>query len=288
MENRDVNHLQTSIRLFIAEDIGDGDHTSLSTIPKKQQGKAQLIIKEEGILAGVDVGLQVFKTVDSSLEVEVFRKDGENVSIGDVVLIVSGNIHSILIAERLVLNIMQRMSGVATVTRKVVNAIASTGAKVLDTRKTTPGLRYLEKLAVKIGGGINHRFGLFDMILIKDNHVDYAGGIENALKKAFQYRKEHKKDIQIEIEVRDLEELKQVLNSDKVDRVLLDNFDYDTLTAAVELVNKKIITEASGGITFENAYDHAACGVDYISMGALTHSVRSLDMSLKALSEGTN
>ena len=288
METTDENYLQTTIKIFIAEDIGDGDHTSLSTIPKTKQGKAQLIIKDQGVLAGVDVALEIFKIVDSSLDVDVFKKDGETVTFGDVVLIVSGNVHSILIAERLVLNIMQRMSGIATVTRKVVTAISSTGAKVLDTRKTTPGLRYLEKLAVKIGGGVNHRFGLYDMILIKDNHVDYAGGIENALKKAFQYRKEHKKDIQIEIEVRNLEELQQVLISDKVDRVLLDNFDYDTLKVAVKLVNKKVVTEASGGITFENAYEYAACGVDYISMGALTHSVKSLDMSLKALDATTN
>ncbi len=288
METNEINYLEKNIRMFIAEDIGDGDHTSLSTIPQFQQGKAALIMKEAGVLAGVDVALHVFRIVDSSLHVEILRKDAEEVTVGDVVLIVSGNVHSILIAERLVLNLMQRMSGIATVTRKVVTAIASTGAKVLDTRKTTPGLRYLEKLAVKIGGGVNHRFGLFDMILIKDNHVDYAGGIENALKNAFLYRTEHKKGIEIEIEVRNLEELKLVLGFDNVDRVLLDNFDYDTLKAAVKLVNKQIVTEASGGITFENAYDYAACGVDYISMGALTHSVKSLDMSLKALNATTN
>lgn len=288
MEAREEKYLEACIKLFIAEDIGDGDHTSLSTIPKMQQGKAQLIIKEEGVLAGVDVALRVFNVVDQALKVQVYKKDGEEVKIGDVVLIASGNVHSILIAERLVLNIMQRMSGIATVTKKVVNAIASTGAKVLDTRKTTPGLRFLEKMAVKIGGGVNHRFGLYDMILIKDNHVDYAGGIDNALKKAFKYRDDHKKDIQIEIEVRNLEELKQVLLSDKVDRVLLDNFDYNMLREAVKLVDKKIITEASGGITFDNAFEHAACGVDYISMGALTHSVKSLDMSLKALDASSN
>lgn len=288
MESYSAKYLEVFIKMALTEDMGDGDHTTLSTIPENQMGKAHLIIKEEGILAGVEVALEVFNTVDPELEIKVLVEDGQAVHIGDIALEVSGKLHSILLAERLVLNIMQRMSGIATVTRRVVDAIAPTGAKVLDTRKTTPGLRFLEKQAVKIGGGVNHRFGLFDMILIKDNHVDYAGGIENALNKAFQYRKDHNKDIQVEIEVRNLEELKQVLASEKVDRVLLDNFDYATLREAVKIVDKKIITEASGGITFENAYEFASCGVDYISMGALTHSVKSLDMSLKAIDKLSN
>lgn len=278
----DGEYLEAFIKMAVVEDLGDGDHTSLSTIPKTQQGGAQLVIKEDGVLAGVEISKAIFKHVDPDLEVKVYIKDGNPVKISDVVLDVWGNVHSILIAERLVLNIMQRMSGIATMTRKVVDSLASTGTKVLDTRKTTPGIRFLEKEAVKIGGGVNHRFGLYDMILIKDNHVDYAGGIENALSEAFKYRKDLQKAIDIEIEVRSLEELREVLASDKVDRVLLDNFDCETLKEAVKLVDGRIITEASGGITFENAYEYAACGVDYISMGALTHSVKSLDMSMKA------
>ena len=288
MDPKEIEYLDDFLKRAISEDLGSGDHTSLATIPKSQHGIAKLIIKEEGILAGVTTSLSIFNTVDPELEVDYFIKDGERVQVGDIVFEVRGKIHSILIAERLVLNVMQRMSGIATMTRKVVDAIATTKAKVLDTRKTTPGLRYLEKQAVRIGKGVNHRMGLFDMILIKDNHVDYAGGIENALNEAFKYRKDNGLDIDIEIEVRNLEELKQVLASDKVDRVLLDNFDYKTLRDAVQLVDGKIITEASGGITLENVYDFAACGVDYVSMGALTHSVKSLDMSLKAKSSISN
>jgi nicotinate-nucleotide pyrophosphorylase (carboxylating) len=288
MNSIDIECLETFIKKAVLEDLGDGDHTSLSTIPLNQQGDAQLIIKENGVLAGVAISRAIFTHIDPKLEVKVNIEDGQQVKIGDIVLEVKGNIHSILIAERLVLNIMQRMSGIASMTRKVVDSLASTNTKVLDTRKTTPGIRFLEKEAVRIGGGVNHRFGLYDMILIKDNHVDYAGGIENALNKAFKYRKDQKKDIQIEIEVRDLDELRKVLASDKVDRVLLDNFDYESLREAVKLIDGRIITEASGGITFENAYEYAACGVDYISMGALTHSVKSLDMSLKAKDFSSN
>lgn len=283
MKTGDEKYIRSHIKLYIAEDIGEGDHTSLSTIKKDQLGKAELIIKDEGVLAGVEIAKLVFKEIDPSLTIDVLIQDGEAVQPGDVVLNLQGKVHSILQAERLVLNIMQRMSGIATVTRHVVDSISGTGVKVLDTRKTTPGVRFLEKAAVKIGGGVNHRFGLYDMILIKDNHVDYAGGIEQALSKAFAYRDVNKKDIQIEIEVRDLTELKEVLQSvGKVDRVLLDNFDYITLKEAVSMVDGKIITEASGGINFENALDYAKCGVDFISMGALTHSFKSLDMSLKA------
>lgn len=282
MSNINKEQLRAFISQALQEDVGDGDHTSLSTIPAGKHGQAKLIIKENGILAGVSIALEVFNVVDPSLNIEIFIKDGSTVKIGDIVLKVSGSIHAILIAERLVLNIMQRMSGIATTTNEIVELLKNTGTKVLDTRKTTPGLRFIEKEAVRIGGGVNHRFGLYDMILIKDNHVDYASGIENALKAANQYRKSLSKPIEIEIEVRNIEELREVLAFGNVDRILLDNFDFKTLTEAVKLVDGKFITEASGGIVPSNAKQFADCGVDYISMGALTHSVKSLDMSLKA------
>jgi len=274
--------LQDFIGAALREDVGDGDHTSLSTIPAGKQGQAKLIIKENGILAGVDIALEVFREVDEALHVRVYHADGDIVKIGDVVLEVEGSIHAILIAERLVLNIMQRMSGIATTTRNIVESLRDTQTKVLDTRKTTPGLRFLEKEAVRIGGGVNHRFGLYDMILIKDNHVDYAGGIVPALTSANSYRRDLDKPIQIEIEVRNLQELREVITFGQVDRILLDNFDFETLKEAVKMVDGKFITEASGGIVPENAKQFADCGVNYISMGALTHSVKSLDMSLKA------
>lgn len=270
------------IKNALAEDVGDGDHTSLSTIPEGTQGKAKLLIKEDGILAGVELALQIFAQVNPSLEVAVFINDGAHVKVGDIALTVSGSTHSILIAERLVLNCMQRMSGIATKTSKIVQLLSDTKTKLLDTRKTTPGLRYLEKWAVRIGGGVNHRIGLYDMILIKDNHVDYAGGIQNALAAARKYLQEKNKSLQIEIEVRNLSELNQVIAAGGADRIMLDNFNFDDLRAAVALINGRFITEASGGITEENVVDYADCGVDYISMGALTHSVKSLDMSLKA------
>jgi len=270
------------IKNAIAEDLGDGDHTSLSTIPANAQGKAKLIIKEDGIIAGVTLAIEIFKQVDAGLKTEVFIHDGAAVKYGDIALTVSGSTHSILLAERLVLNCMQRMSGIATKTNHIVRLLSDYSTQLLDTRKTTPGLRYLEKWAVRIGGGINHRIGLYDMILIKDNHVDYAGGIANAITAANQYLKDQNKELQIEIEVRNLEELKQVLEMGNVDRIMLDNFSFTDLTAAVRFIDKKYITEASGGITEENIIQYAACGVDYISMGALTHSVKSLDMSLKA------
>ncbi|QEK50581.1 carboxylating nicotinate-nucleotide diphosphorylase [Pedobacter aquae] len=279
----DKEIIGTFIKAALLEDIGDGDHTSLSTIPVDAQGKAKLLIKDEGVVAGVEVALEIFKEVDADLTVEVFIKDGEKVKHGDIVLVVSGNVRSILVAERLVLNTMQRMSGIATTTNQIVEKLKGSLTKVLDTRKTTPNLRYLEKLAVKIGGGVNHRFGLYDMILIKDNHVDYAGGIKNAIQAAQSYIKQHQKKLQIEVEVRNIKELEEVLACGGIDRILLDNFGFDDLKAAVKLVNKSVLTEASGGITPENAIDYAKCGVDYISMGALTHSVKSLDMSLKAL-----
>jgi nicotinate-nucleotide pyrophosphorylase (carboxylating) len=270
------------IKNAIAEDVGDGDHTSLATIPAITQGKAQLIVKESGVLAGVELALEIFNQVDPALEVEVLIQDGSSVQVGDIVLTVAGSTHGILLAERLVLNCMQRMSGIATKTNRIVSLLKPFKTKVLDTRKTTPGLRYLEKWAVRIGGGVNHRIGLYDMILIKDNHVDYAGGIANAIIAANQYLKTTNKELAIEIEVRNLVELREVLATGNVDRIMLDNFELDALKEAVTLVDGKFITEASGGITEENVAEYAACGVDYISMGALTHSVKSLDLSLKA------
>lgn len=270
------------IKNALAEDIGDGDHTSLSTIPAGTQGKAKLIAKENGILAGVAVALEIFKEVDEELQVKVFIKDGEQIRVGDMVLQVSGATHAILMAERLVLNCMQRMSGIATKTNHMVGLLKSYKTKLLDTRKTTPGMRLLEKEAVKIGGGVNHRIGLYDMILIKDNHVDYAGGIANAIMAANTYLADKGKHMDIEIEVRNLDELAQVLAIGQVQRIMLDNFDTATLEKALEKIAGRYITEASGGITEANLLDYAKTGVDYISMGALTHSVKSLDLSLKA------
>lgn len=281
MTNLDKQLLDTFIKQALAEDIGDGDHTSLATIPKGAQGKAKLLIKDEGIFAGIQIAKSIFNTVDATLEIDVFMKDGDKVSYGDIALFVKGNIYSILTAERLVLNTLQRLSGIATTTNKITEKLKLTKTKVLDTRKTTPNIRFLEKWAVKVGGGVNHRFGLYDMILIKDNHVDYAGGISNALKAAKHYTI-HTKMLPIEIEVRNLNELKEVLLEGGVDRILLDNFNYEDLKLAVKLIDGRFTTEASGGITEQNALEFAKCGVDYISMGALTHSVKSLDMSLKA------
>ncbi len=277
------------IRQFIvnslAEDVGDGDHTSLATIPANTQGKAKLLVKEAGILAGVDAVLEVFDTVDPSLKTEIFLNDGAPISIGDVVLTVEGRSQSILKAERLVLNIMQRMSAIATQTHHIVELLQGTNTNVLDTRKTTPGFRYFEKWAVKIGGGVNHRFGLYDMILIKDNHVDYSGGIVNAINNARQYLAKNGKTLEIEIEVRNLAELDEVLNTGGVQRILIDNFSLADLRTAVQKINGRYITEASGGITEQNARSYAECGVTYISIGALTHSVKSLDLSLKAIND---
>ena len=275
--------LQPFILNALAEDVGDGDHTSLSTIPGGQKGKAKLLIKDTGIIAGIDVSLEIFKAVDPELKIEILIKDGDSVHPGDIAFYVEGSVHSILKAERFVLNTMQRMSGIASTTNRIVKQLVGTGTKVLDTRKTTPGLRYLEKLAVKIGGGVNHRFGLYDMILIKDNHVDYAGGISKAIQSTKSYLKEKHINIPVEIEVRNLEELREVMQFGGIDRILLDNFSFDLLKQAVKMVNGTYITEASGGITEDNVLEYASCGVDYISMGALTHSIKSLDMSLKAV-----
>lgn len=266
----------------LAEDVGDGDHTSLSCIPASAKGKAQLLVKEDGIVAGVELALEIFRQVDKSLKVRVFIKDGSSIKKGDVVLIVEGKSQSILVAERLVLNCIQRMSGIATSTNKLVQLCKGTKTKVIDTRKTTPTIRGLEKWAVVIGGGANHRIGLYDMILIKDNHVDYAGGISQAIQAANSYLKKKKKKLKIEIETRNLKEVSQVLETGRVNRIMLDNFSIPELKKAVKLIAGKYETEASGGITEKTIASYANCGVDYISVGALTHSIKSLDLSLKA------
>ena len=271
------------IDLAFAEDIGEGDHTTLCSIPADAIGKANLIIKESGILAGVEIGVNVFHKLDPHLTVDVFINDGAKVEIGDIVFSVEGKVQSILQAERIVLNIMQRMSGIATTTDKYVSLIEGTKAKVLDTRKTTPGMRMLEKQAVKIGGGVNHRIGLFDMILLKDNHVDFAGGIEKAIVGAQSYLKNNDKQLKIEIEVRNIDELNEVLTVGGVDRVMLDNFTPENTKKAVDLVNGRVELESSGGITINTIREYAETGVDYISVGALTHSVSGLDMSLIAV-----
>lgn len=270
------------IDLAFAEDIGDGDHTTLCCIPKDAMGKSKLLIKEEGILAGVEIAKEVFRRFDPEMQVEVFLQDGAHVKPGDVAMVVTGRVQSLLQTERLMLNIMQRMSGIATMTHKYVKRLEGTKTRVLDTRKTTPGMRMLEKAAVKIGGGVNHRIGLFDMILLKDNHVDFAGGIANAINRCHAYLKEKGKDLKIEIEVRNLDELRQVLDIGGVDRVMFDNFSLEDTRKGVEMVAGRIETESSGGITFDTIRDYAECGVDFISVGALTHSVKGLDMSFKA------
>jgi len=269
----------------LAEDVGDGDHTSLATIPDGTIGKAKLLVKDDGILAGVELALEIFHEVDPNLKVTVMLNDGALVKPKDIALEVEGDAQSILKAERLVLNCMQRMSGIATKTREIVDLLKGTNTKVLDTRKTTPGMRYLEKWAVRIGGGVNHRFGLYDMILIKDNHVDYSGGIRQAIENTHAYLEANNKKLAIEIEVRNLEELEQVLQTGGVNRILLDNFNFNDLCQAVNMIEGRYITEASGGITIDNIRQYAECGVDYISVGALTHSVKSLDLSLKAIKE---
>ncbi|MBQ9176007.1 MAG: carboxylating nicotinate-nucleotide diphosphorylase [Bacteroidaceae bacterium] len=271
------------IDLAFAEDIGDGDHTTLCCIPADAVSESKLLIKEEGIFAGEEIARQVFHRFDPSLEVEVYIHDGAHVRPGDIVMSVRGKIQSLLQTERLMLNILQRMSGIATMTHRYVERIEGTGAHVLDTRKTTPGMRMLEKQAVKIGGGVNHRIGLFDMILLKDNHIDFAGGIEAAITRCHHYLKEKGKDLKIEIEVRNMEELQEVLRVGGVDRIMLDNFTPDETRQAVRLIDHRYETESSGGITFDTIRQYAECGVDYISVGALTHSVKGLDMSFKAV-----
>ncbi|WP_183573991.1 carboxylating nicotinate-nucleotide diphosphorylase [Mucilaginibacter sp. X5P1] len=267
----------------LKEDVGDGDHTSLATIPADAVGKAKLLVKDYGILAGVELAAEIFHVIDNRFKINIFLNDGAVVKPKDVAFEVEGNVRNILTAERLVLNCMQRMSGIATKTREIVDLLKGTNTKVLDTRKTTPGMRYLEKWAVRIGGGVNHRFGLYDMILIKDNHVDYAGGIREAIESARNYVAGLDKKLAIEIEVRNIEEVEQVLQTGGIDRILIDNFNFDDLCTAVNMIEGRYITEASGGITVDNIRRYADCGVDYISVGALTHSVKSLDLSLKAV-----
>ena len=270
------------IDLAFAEDIGDGDHTTLCCIPEDAMGRSHLLIKEDGVLAGVEVAKKVFRRFDPELKVEVLMNDGTRVKKGDIAMIVSGRVRSLLQTERLMLNIMQRMSGIATTTSRYVDRMKGTKTRVLDTRKTTPGLRMLEKAAVKIGGGCNHRIGLFDMILLKDNHVDFAGGISNAINRCHEYLKNNGLDLKIEIEVRNFEELKEAIDCGGIDRIMLDNFTPADTKKAVDIIAGRYETESSGGITFDTLRDYAECGVDYISVGALTHSVKGLDMSFKA------
>ena len=270
------------IDLAFAEDIGDGDHTTLCCIPEDAMGKSHLLIKEDGILAGVEVAKKVFDRFDNTMKVEVLIGDGAEVKKGDIAMVVTGKVRSLLQTERLMLNVMQRMSGIATMTHKYVEKLKGTKTHVLDTRKTTPGMRMLEKQAVKIGGGMNHRIGLFDMILLKDNHVDFAGGITNAIDRCHAYLKEKNLDLKIELEVRNFDELNQVLTHGGVNRIMLDNFSVADTKKAVELIGGRYETESSGGITFDTIRDYAECGVDFISVGALTHSVKGLDMSFKA------
>ena len=268
--------------MAFAEDIGDGDHTTLCCIPEDAMGRSHLLIKEDGVLAGVEIAKRVFARFDPELKVEVLINDGAEVHVGDIAMIVTGKIQSLLQTERLMLNIMQRMSGIATMTRQYVKRLEGTHTHVLDTRKTTPGMRMLEKQAVKIGGGVNHRIGLFDMILLKDNHVDFAGGITNAIHRCHDYLKQKGLDLKIEIEVRNFEELQQVLDCGGVNRIMLDNFSVENTRKAVEMIGGKYETESSGGITIDTIRNYAECGVDYVSVGALTHSVKGLDMSFKA------
>ena len=275
--------LDSFIANAIKEDIGDGDHTSLSCIPRDQIGKAKLLVKEDGIIAGVEVAKYIFDYFDTRFNVEILIKDGTFCKKGDIVFFVEGPSYILLQAERLILNVMQRMSGIATTTHKYVKELVGLKTKILDTRKTTPGLRFLEKKAVQLGGALNHRFGLYDMILIKDNHIDYAGGIAQSIKKVNQYLKEKNLKLKIEVEARSMNDIHEILKIGQIDRILIDNFSVEETRKAVELRNGKFETESSGGITIENIRSYGECGVDYISVGALTHHIKSLDLSLKAI-----
>ncbi len=275
--------LQLIIKNGIREDIGEGDHSSLACIPADAMGKAKLLVKENGIIAGIEFAKMIFKEVDSDLIVETFLNDGDKITYGDIAFYVTGKSQSILKAERLVLNAMQRMSAIATKTRKFADVLTGTKTKILDTRKTTPGIRAIEKWAVKIGGGENHRFALYDMIMLKDNHIDFAGGVDQAIVKTKNYLKENNLDLKIIVEARNLEEIEKILKHEGIHRILIDNFDYKNTVKAVELIGEKCQTESSGGITLQTARPYAECGVDYISSGALTHSVNNLDLSLKAM-----
>ncbi len=277
--DKEVQHI---IKNAIREDVGEGDFSSLACIPADAKGKAELLVKEEGVLAGVEFAKRVFQFVDEELVLKTFKNDGEKIKKGDIVFEISGKSQSILKAERLMLNGMQRMSAIATKTNRFVELLKGTKANILDTRKTTPGIRVLEKWAVQIGGGVNHRFGLYDMIMLKDNHIDFAGGISAAIQKTKDFLKQENRDLKIIVEARDLAEIEEILQNDGVYRILIDNFNYADTRKAVEMIGDKCQTESSGNITLETARKYAECGVDYISSGALTHSVYNLDLSLKA------
>lgn len=276
----DIANLDELIRMALREDIGDGDHSTLACIPSDAEGTAKMVAKQDGVLCGQEVGLRVFQMVDPTLKVAILKQDGDSITKGDVVMTVSGHSGSILTAERTALNFMQRMSGIATETRRMVSMLDGLQTRLLDTRKTTPNMRLLEKYAVACGGGTNHRIGLYDMIMLKDNHIDFAGGIESAIDRTRQYLKEKNKPLKIEIEVRDLDELQRVLDHGGVDRIMLDNFDVPTLREAVRRIDHRYETEASGGITDATLRSYAETGVDFISVGALTHHIKSLDLSL--------
>lgn len=282
-ETQFQKELELIIANAIREDVGDGDHSSLACIPESATGKAKLLVKDEGIIAGIEFAKMVFDYVDPEMEVETLIEDGSNVKYGDIAFYVTGKSQSILKAERLVLNAMQRMSAIATKTNMFVNLLEGTGTKILDTRKTTPGIRALEKWAVKIGGGVNHRFALYDMIMLKDNHIDFCGGITQAITQTKNYLKENNRDLKIIVEARDLNEIEEILQTDGVYRILIDNFNYEDTRKAVEMIGDTCLTESSGGINEKTIREYALCGVNYISSGALTHSVYNLDLSLKAV-----
>lgn len=271
------------IKNAVREDVGEGDHSSLACIPENAKGRAKLLVKDKGILAGVEFAKRVFNYIDKNLVMEPVLKDGDTIKKGDIAFYLDGSSRSILKAERLVLNSMQRMSAIATKTNEFAMKLEGTKTKILDTRKTTPGIRALEKWAVKIGGGENHRFGLYDMIMLKDNHIDFAGGITEAIKKTREYLSKNDLDLKIIVEARDMDEIEEILECDGIYRILIDNFDYEETRKAVKLINNKCQTESSGGITLETVRKYAECGVDYVSSGALTHSVYNMDMSLKAM-----
>lgn len=275
--------LEEIIQNALQEDIGDGDHSTLACVPENAMGKAKLLIKDAGVLAGVELAQRIFHTFDPELKITIYIQDGADVKVGDVAFEIEGKSRSILTTERLVLNFMQRMSGIATQTRQITQIIDGLDTKLLDTRKTTPGIRYLEKWAVRIGGGHNHRFALYDMIMLKDNHIDFAGGITNAVEMSKQYLKDTGKDLKIMVEARNLTEVKEILTLDGVYRILLDNFDYEDTKTAVKLIGDKCLTESSGNINESTIRFYAECGVNYISSGALTHSVHNMDLSLKAI-----
>jgi len=276
-------YIEDFIKLALAEDIGDGDHTSLSCIPESQTGKARLLVKQDGIISGVEIAETIYKIFDPKLKINVFITDGSQIKSGDIVFEVSGKELSILQTERLVLNFMQRMSGIATQTAEYVKLAEGLNTKILDTRKTTPGMRIFEKIAVKTGGGENHRTGLYDMIMIKDNHIDFAGGIRQAIERTHEYLKQKNKDLKIEVEARSIDEIKEIMLVGGIHRIMIDNFTVEETKKAVELINGKYETESSGKITKETLRAYAECGVDYISVGALTHQIKSLDLSLKAV-----